>query len=216
LRKNLAYALALLSILLVLTASARSVAAADYTKVGVKVGDTATYRLSETSGTENKSTILVWGMIGSVVALNETDYTPAGAVNYKVTYYIDIYAGSLSLYWYLIASNLAKGDEVYHGSTGLYINDTTWMIVAGVNRTVNYISLMSGLWESWLDKGTGLMVKFNFWFLGWKNYTMISTTAFAPASPPSLFSNGWALIAIGEGVLILILIVLLALRGRKR
>jgi hypothetical protein len=43
-RRSLVYSLAALTILMVLVASTTPAVAADYTKVGVKVGDTATYR----------------------------------------------------------------------------------------------------------------------------------------------------------------------------
>jgi hypothetical protein len=160
---------------------------------------------------------LVWGIVGSQVYLNYTNYAPGGSVHTKGQIIVDVYAGSLLTSMYLIAGNLTKNDGLYHGSTGLWINDTTSMIIAGVNRTVNHFRIPNGAEEAWWDKETGLMVKANIWFFVWANYTMISTTAWsAPAQPPSLFSNPMTLVAIGEGVLIIVLIALMALRGRGK
>jgi hypothetical protein len=217
LRKTVLYSLAALTIILVLGATISPTMAANYNQVSVKVGDTGTYRVSFTSSTDNKSTVLVWGIVGSLVYLNYTNYAPSGAVHTKGQYIVDVYAGSFLTYLYLTAGNLTKNDGLYHGSTGLWINDTTSMIIAGVNRTVNHFRISNGLQEAWWDKETGLMVKANIWFFGWGNYTMISSTAWsAPAPPPSLFSNPMTLVAIGEGVLIIVLIALMALRGRGK
>jgi hypothetical protein len=225
LRKRVAYPLALLFVLLVLTATTSSAVAADYTKIGVKIGDKATYALSETGSTDNTTTMLVWGILGTQVYLNFTDYTPSGTVDVKYPAIVaDVYAGGGSGsvgYMRLIASNLTANDELYLGSAGYWINDTTSMIISGINRTVNHFKILGGDVEVWWDKATGLMVKLNFWrhITGWYNLTMISTTAWsAPAQPPSLFGNSWVLVAIGEGVLIVALIALVALRrgGKKR
>jgi hypothetical protein len=218
LRKTYLYSLAALSILLVLGATINPTMAADYNKVGVKVGDTATYKYSTTGSTDNKSTIFVWGVVGSLVYLNFTIYTPSGTVDGKVQYLVDVYAGELiPRYLYLIAGNLTKNDALYHGSTGFWINDTTTMIISGVNRTVNHFRLPGGLWESWWDKETGLMVKANILYYVWFNYTMISTTAWsAPAQPPGLFSNPMTLVALGEGLVIVLLLVLVSRRGKRR
>ena len=220
-RKRIAYPLALLSILFVLTATASSAAAADYTKIGVKIGDTATYALSETGSTDNTTTLLVWGILGTQVYLNFTDYTPLGTVDVKRQVIADIYAGSSVGFIDLVAGNLTVNNELYSGSTGYWINDTTSMIISGLNRTVNHFKILGGDVEVWWDKATGLMVKSNFFrhITGWYNLTMISTTAWsAPAQPPSLLSNSWVLVAIGEGVLIVALIAFVALRkgGKKR
>ena len=59
-RKRIAYPLALLSVVLVLSATASSAAAVDYTKIGVKIGNTAIYALSETGSNDNTTTMLVW------------------------------------------------------------------------------------------------------------------------------------------------------------
>ncbi len=219
-RKSLACSLAALSILLVLCATLSPTTAANYNKVSVRVGDTATYKVSLTASTDNKSTTLVWGIVGTLVYLNATYYLPSGAVDSKNQYLVDVYAGSVLLtYMFLIAGTLSKNDPLFHGATGLWINDTTSMVIDGVNRTVNHFRAPGGFEEAWWDKETGLMVKANiFLFFGWLNYTqMLSTNAWsAPAPPPSLLSNPMTLVAIGEGVLIVILALLLLRRGGRR
>jgi hypothetical protein len=215
LKKSLTYSLVALSILLVLSASTNSARAENYNFVGVKLGDTATYRLSQTGTTDNKTTVLVYGIVGSLVYLNFTNYTPSGTVDTKNQILEDVYTGGIFCV-YLIAGNLSKNDGLYHGSTGLWINDTTSMIISGVNRTVNHSRLPSGLEEVWWDKETGLMVKANIWVLVWINYTMVSTTAWS-SSPPSGLSTT-TLLALGEGAIILLLLVYIVVvrRGSRK
>jgi hypothetical protein len=90
------------------------------------------------------------------------------------------------------------------------------MTVAGISRTVNHLRTPDGQFEVWWDKETGLMVKANVFIIFWGNYTMMSTTTFA--APPGLFSNPMTLLALGEGGVILILLVYIAVsrRGGKR
>jgi hypothetical protein len=191
--------------------------AANYNQVSVKLGDTATYKVSVSGSTDNKSTILVWGIVGTVVYVNSTFYLPNGTIDYKSQEIINVYNGGLLTYMYLVAGNLSKNDAPYHGWTGYWINDTTSMIIAGINRTVNHLRTYGGLNEVWWDKDTGLMVKANIWFIDWFNFTMISSTAWsAPQQPASLLSNPMTLVAIGEGILIIVLIALIVLRGRGR
>jgi hypothetical protein len=186
-RKSLVYGLAMISVLLFLTVTYNPVAAADYTKVGVKIGDTATYKTGISLATYNKTTYLIYGIVGSVVTINETDYNPDGSVNGKTQDQVDVYngAGSSLLYtWaYLIASGLQAYDPVYSGAT-YKINDTGYMVVCGANRSVNHMRADGGNTEAWWDRQTGLIVKL-VWstFLGWFNYTMMSTTAWSPTPP---------------------------------
>jgi hypothetical protein len=219
LKKRLLCTLAALSIFMLIVASAGNVAAADYTKVGVKPGDTATYRSSFTTLDDNKTDFLVWGVVGTLVYLNITNYHPNGAVDSRTQFPIDVYIGGLGSV-YLIAGGLSANDEIYHGSrgAGYWINDTSTMAVAGISRTVNHLRTPDGQFEVWWDKETGLMVKANLFNLYWFNYTMMSTTTFA--APPSLFSNPMTLLALGEGGVILILLAYIAVsrrggKGRK-
>jgi hypothetical protein len=219
LRKTLVGALAVLTILLVLSATINTAPAADYTKVGVKLGYTATYKSSFTLSAANKTYFLVWGVVGTLVYLNITTYLPNGTVDTSGQDLIDVYIGGLTS-TYLIAGGLSANDGIYHGSVGggYWINDTSTMAVAGISRAVNHLRTHDGLYEVWWDKETGLMVKCNVWLLGWYNNTMTSTTAFA--APPGLFSNPMTLLALGEGAVILILLVYIVMsrrggKGRK-
>jgi hypothetical protein len=187
-KKSLVYGLAVISVLLLLTVTYNPVAAADYTNVGVKIGDTSTYHFSYDSSTDNKSTLLVWGIIGTYVTLNETHYHPDGSVDFTSQWFPDVYAGSVFDWLFLIASGLQKDDLVYHNAPDYKINDTSHMILGGANRSVNHLRTSDGLIEVWWDRQTGLMTKLNLWlYTAWWNYTLISTTAWSP-TPPVLSS----------------------------
>jgi hypothetical protein len=211
----LAYSFAALSVLLVLSATINSAIAANYNFVGVNLGDTATYKLSETGMTDNKTTVLVYGIVGTLVYLNFTNYTPSGTVDTKNQVLEDVYAGGIFCV-YLIAGNLTKNDELYHGSTGLWINDTTSMVISGVNRTVNHSRLPSGLEEVWWDKDTGLMVKANIWLVVWFNYTMISTTAWSASTQAGVILNLPTLALTGGVGIVALIVGFIAGSHRKR
>lgn len=141
---------------------------------------------------------------------------PTGTVDLKDQIIADVYGGGFLTFMYLIAGNLTKNDGLYHGSTGLWINDTTSMTISGVTRTVNNFRDSGGIEEAWWDKETGLMVKANILaFFVWLNYTMISTTAWS--SPPSGLSTA-TLLAIGEGAIIVLLLVYIVVsrRGKRK
>lgn len=70
------YGLALLSILIILTFTFRPSWAADYSKVGVRVGDTADYdaQIAYKSSDVTRLNVLVYGIVGTMVTLNITYY----------------------------------------------------------------------------------------------------------------------------------------------
>jgi hypothetical protein len=184
----------------------------------VKVSDTATYELSETTGEDNESTMLVWGITGTVVYLNFTYYKPSGAYDGMNNYSIDIYHGSDS-YYFLVAANLTQDNGIYHGSSWMYINDTTWMVIAGINRTVSHFKSQDGTVEAWWDHATGLMVKANVWTMmfKWINFTMISTTAWSTPAPPQSAFNTTTIVAIaGVGALALIVGFMVGKHGKGK
>jgi hypothetical protein len=216
LRKSLGYSLALLSILLVLTATTSSTTATNYTKVGVKIGDTAVYHSSFTGSTINKTVIQVYGIVGTQVYLNFTDYysNSTAAPSYQMI--TDTFAGSFSGWVYLIASNLTANDPIYSGCA-YKINETKTMSIGGGTRTVNHLNatgwgfIINGYW----DKTLGIMVKLDlFLWIGWRNYTMISFTS--PGTPPGGLSTT-TIVALAEGAVIIILLVYIVMsrRGHK-
>ena len=178
----------IVAVLLVLLAwsanCTRMCMAADYTKVGVKVGDTADYETSVSYVDYNRTHMLVYGIIGTVITANFTDYNRDGTVNKTWQIAGDISIGAYPMFLYFTAANLTAGDPSYAGSTWT-INETITMTVAGIPRTVNHIRLPDGSFEAYWDKATGLMTKLNaFVIIYWYNYTMISTDAWSIVTPP--------------------------------
>lgn len=185
-RKSVVYSLALMSVLLVLTTPVSFASAADYTKVGVKANDMVVYKLSISAKTENKSIMLVSGINGTEVYLSYTNFFPNGTISSQSQQSTNVTTGSTLGWLSLIAANLTAGDPVYSGATTT-INETVTMTTAGANRVVNHLYLSSGMLDIYWDKITGLMVKINFLFFGWLNYTMLYTTAWPPgAQPPTI------------------------------
>lgn len=181
--------LAVLLALLTMLANCTSASAADYTKVGVKVGDIADYKTSTDWGTYNRTHLLVYGVVGTVVYLNFTDYNTDGTVNNTRQIMGDILIGTWPIYLYLTAANLTAGDPIWSGSWAK-INETITMTVAGASRTVNHLrtrassQMPDGTFEVYWDKETGLMTKLNVWYFGWINMTIISTDAWSIVTPP--------------------------------
>jgi hypothetical protein len=176
--------LAVLLVLLAWSANCTSALAADYEKVGVKVGNTADYETSLTNSDYNRTHILVYGIVGTTIYLNLTYYHPNGAVGLESQLLGDVFVGGGYLFAYLLAANLTAGDPVYSGQTSLKVNETTTMTVAGTSRTVNHLRTADGLFEAYWDKATGLMTKLNFALIGWINMTIISTDAWSVITPP--------------------------------
>jgi len=212
---NKAYvsALAVFSLLLVLSAASATPLAPDYTKVGVRVGDVAIYRGSFSAQPWNKTKILVYGIVGTVVTLNYTNYFPNGSIATEGQIVADINAGSTLSAAYLTASNLTTGDPIYAGATET-INQTTQMTVAGALRTINHASYYGGMFNAYWDQATGLMTELHLWFFVWGNYTLLSTTAWAPDTVPSLLNM--TTIALIEGIVIIALVIAIIYVASRR
>jgi hypothetical protein len=209
-RKTFASTLAVFSLLLVVSAASATPLTVDYTKVGVKVGDVAIYRSSFTAGPWNKTEILVYGIVGTVVTLNYTDYNPDGSIGNQGQVVFDIYAGSFLLYRYLIAGNLTTGDPLYSGAP-ITINETSQMVVAGALRTINHANYNGGMFNAYWDQATGLMTEAQVWFFAWENYSLLSTTAWAPDTLLNMTT-----IALIEGIVIIILVIALVIVASRR
>jgi len=205
-------ALAVLGILLILSVASATPQAPDY-KVGVKVGDIAIYRLSHELAPWNKSRTLVHGILGPVVTFNLTVYNPDGSVASHTQYTINVATG-IGTGFFLIAGNLTTGDLIYPIGT-MVINETIQMMVAGALRTVNHANYYGGLLNAYWDQVTGLMTEFRYHPGYWQNYTLLSTTAWAPDTVPSLLNM--TTIALIEGVVIIMLVIaLIVLASRRR
>jgi hypothetical protein len=158
--------------------------AADYTKVGVKLGNVADYETGVSYAAYNRTQMLVYGIVGAVITLNFTVYNRDGTINQTFQIVGDPSIGGYPIFLYLIAANLTAGDPIYPWAAWT-INETVTMTVAGTSRTVNHLYLPDGSFEAYWDKETGLMTKLNaFLYVAWYNYTMISTDAWSIVTPP--------------------------------
>lgn len=159
--------------------------------------------------------MLVYGIVGTQVYLNVTDYFKNNTVANKYQMITDTQAGSFLGWLYLTASNLTTNDPVYSGS--IYkINGTKSVNIAGT-RTVTVLNVTGIALLAYWDKTIGIMVKLSFWFFYWSNYTMISfTSPGGPSAAPAGLSLS-TLAALGEGVVIVLLLVYIVMsrRGHK-
>ena len=210
----MASTLAALTILFVLSATINTAPAVNYTKIGVQVGDTAVYHASFTGSNANKTVMLVYGIVGTQVYLNLTNYFPNGTVAYKTQIITDTQAGSFLGWLYLIAANLTTNDPVYSGSTYM-INGTKSVNIVGT-RTVDVLNITGGYLFAYWDKTLGIMVKLNFWFFGWSNYTLVSfTSPGAPAAPSGISLTTIAVIGEGAVIILLLVYIVISRRGGK-
>jgi hypothetical protein len=212
-RRSLVYSFVALSILLFLVASTAPAAAADYTKVGVKVGDTATYWTAMSGSTINKTVFLVYGIVGTAFYINYTYFLPNGAVSSQGQLVGDTVTGGMMCA--LVAKNLTTNDRIYSGSP-IKINDSSVSTFGGVSRIINHARISGGSYEYWWDKDTGLIVKVNLYVVGWLNMTMISTTAWFPAPSPVPVDNPLMLPLLVMGALVAVLLVAIVLVARRK
>lgn len=204
-RKSVAFGLLLMMACLVsLTASFAP--AADYTKVGVRVGDTADYNAGIGSTTA-KTRMHVAQIVGTNVTLTFNTLNPDGSETVGYNIAGDIAAGSSGIYVFLIVPNLNQGDPIFSGAPeGFAIDHQTTMAVAGANRVVNHYGYSLGTSLSidvYWDKATGLAVKIDETFSGnHLTFQMISTTAFAGISVDPV-----TLVIVGVGVVAVVVVI---------
>jgi hypothetical protein len=207
-------ALAALCVLLVVSRASAAPLAPDYTQVGVKVGDTTIYRVSNEVEPANKSRIVVHEIVGPVVTLNFTLYLPDGSVIMHEQQPTDLRTGS-GITYFLLAANLAAGDPMYSTPHSMTINDTVLMLVGGALRAVNHARYPAAGLEGYWDRLTGVCTQLHRSGAWWVNYTLLSTTAWAPDAVPSLLTT--TVIALIAGIVIIVpVIALMVLRTRPR
>jgi hypothetical protein len=239
LRMRVASTLAALSLLLIFSATFTSSPAADYTKVGVKQGDLATYSIAMSSGTREKSetwpvttlTVHVENLTAPLVTVNMTLYYSNGSVYLTRVMTEDIAQGWFGPFvWWtpiIVAANLLAGDKPDLSGRGRAISETTQMMVAGYNRTVNFANAAEyseDTYSCWWDKATGLLVKFmlhmeegtggnpggyNPVFVWSYNWTLVSTTAFRGSTDSVLY------VGVGLGAAIAIIAGVAVVSRRK-
>lgn len=222
-KKNIIFSLLLLS-LIMLSITTLPTSATDYTKVGVKVGDTADYSYS-TPTEAGRLRIHIQKIAGTTVTVGFSTLNPDGSEKPLGNVTGDLSGTFNPLFGSLIASDLSQNDSIFPGS--IYtIDKTTTMIVTGVNRTVNHVSYSqtsgpSGnhqYLDAYWDKATGLSVKLNSTITGeFANASLISnltsTTAFGNNIDPT------TLLVIAGGVTAILAataIAVLALEKKKK
>lgn len=226
-RKIMAIAFAALAMLSVLGATTNSASAAFAALPGVKAGDTAAYKVvGDAYFPYNRTDITVWGTKGSYVVLTARNYLPNGTL-YSVdnhNWTIESYgSGSWpeGVFYWVVSKNLTVGpDEILSAYPGVYVVNNLTMTAAGVSRFVlhaNGSSVVTGFYfDMYFDRATGLVVQGNYGTpAGWLNVTLISTNVWS--APVAGGLSTMTLAAIGEGVVILVLIAFIALkmRGKK-
>ncbi|WXG47020.1 MAG: hypothetical protein WED05_10235 [Candidatus Atabeyarchaeum deiterrae] len=195
-RKTLVYSLAAISLLLIAMIAVVPSSAADYTKVGVKAGDTAHYTLEVTNFTAGMTmSVYVKNVTGVMVGVNLTILNPDSSLNDTEMMLGNITDGSgfLFPFYPLVASNLKQGDLIYDHPGNPAINETIPVNIAGYSRTVNFVNLTSdpaNYMRIWWDQPTGLVVQIRMLLsdmgMGSINATLTSTTAFTTSggAPP--------------------------------
>jgi hypothetical protein len=192
-RKSLTCAIALLSVLVLLSTSLTSSIAAIYTKIGVKAGDKADYSFTSKDPRIDGSVahVSIQKVEGTVVTINGTIRYPNGTIQVEFING-DVSSGEDSVYYFLICANLTGGDPIYSGSR-MKVTETISMNIVGASRDVNHMNsgnlLMS--FDVYWDKLSGLMVKLDASGFGfWITVTLTNTTAWSRSvQPPAGINN---------------------------
>jgi hypothetical protein len=212
-------ALALLSVLLVYCSVLAPSIAADYTKVGVKQGDTASYVVERTDfPSDLTGTAYVINVTGALVGLNLTFYNPGGSINSTLETVGNVTSGDgfpLPI-WFLVAPNLAEGDKIYDIDHAPTFNDTVSMNIAGYSRTANLLNLTddpSNYLRTWLDQATGLFLQL-MWHTTTVSYniTLTATSVFGGGISPTTL----LLIVGAAAAVIVVAVATLMLRRRRK
>jgi hypothetical protein len=221
--KKLAYSLTLLTILLISSVVLAPASAADYNKVGVKIGDTATYNILIPGQTYNTLKVSVENVVGTLVNLNLSYYNPNGALDHSVlTGLSNVSSGQNGISLFLICANLSAHEPFVNGTGWPTINETISMTKAGATRTVNHLDYnvtLNHRFEAWWDTLTGLMVEAAVGgpYTPYQNYFLTSTSLWSPSSSASPLNTTTLLLIVGTCAIVVVLIVgFVAYRHRKR
>jgi hypothetical protein len=185
--------------------------------IGVQKGDWIEYKVT-TTGNPEEGHDVTWARLeilnrkGTEVRVNITTKARNGTYWNEVEVF-DPAIGNVGI-WFLIPANLNPGDQFFDASLGrnVTIEGSEERIIAGATRTVTFSSTTSR-YKSW-DKVTGVFVE--------TVDALENTTLYAIADKTNLWSgetvsvgtltfyNGVFGIAIGEAVIILALLFVLA------
>lgn len=228
-RKKLAYGLAVLSILLVVSATCNPAAAATYT-VGVSTGTKADYSYSQTNVTPNRVNIDVTSVTTTVVTYTRTTYNPDNSVNNThagLTYDVTDLSTYSAFLWF-IGANLTATTPVYPGALYIVNQTISSYSIAGATRTVNHsnqtfsaLNIPYLYFNGWWDKPTGLLVKLSYHWVGpgpayWVNLTLTGTSLWTPGygTGGGLQLSTTTLLLIGVGAVVIIAIIVVLVRRK--
>ena len=184
--------------------------------IGVQKGDWIEYKVT-TTGNPEEGHDVTWARLeildrkGTEVSVNITTKARNGTYWSEVEVF-DPAIGNVGI-WFLIPANLTPGDQFFDASIGhnVTIEGSEERIIAGEVRTVTFSSTISR-YKSW-DKVTGVFVE--------TVDALENTTLYAIADKTNLWSgetigagalafyNGVMGIAIGEAIVIIVLMFVL-------
>ena len=173
-KKESALSLLLLTLIMLSTMTLQ-VSATDYTKAGVKVGDTADYTYSNSFSTPTATGrfhIQILEIAGFYVRLNSRELYLNNSEGPALLLAGNVSADDSETFPYLVVANLSQGDNLVREDDARFqwwpIDNTTIMIAAGQNRTVNHTKFTGQEHlptnviyysnEAYYDKITGLLI----------------------------------------------------------
>jgi uncharacterized membrane protein YiaA len=216
LRKIVLCSLAALTIILVVGATINPTMAANYNQVGVKVGDTADYKIDMTTITDNKTRLYFTYISKTIVSFDDLSFWPNGTLHSSTSWTGNVSTYEFPIYFCLLAAGLKVGDHIGTNPVSPTIDVNTTLTAAGASRLANHAHLEGFLFylDGYWDKETGLLVKgsfFSLFYLGWFNATLISTTVWSPSGALSMTT-----IALIEGAVIVMLLIAMVFMARRR
>jgi len=204
-RKALGCAVALASIFLLVAVTCAPARAVDY-KMGLSVGNTATYSVDTTNNTVTSQVIeVVWTNTTALRLVTTTHYTN-GTVDARTNTWDVRYGpeGNLTLaftfeWLKVVATNLTVGDNLWMAGDAAPVNSSATLFAAGALRTVNVWNRADDVFAYW-DRSTGLVINLFLDFgslFGWVNLSLSSTNIWGGLAIP-----GYPFEAIGIAVAI--------------
>jgi hypothetical protein len=118
----------------------------------------------------------------------------------------------------VVGGNFSNGAEILSAAPGVYVTSNLTMTVAGVSRFLLHAtgsSIVVSYFDMYFDRQTGLVTQGNYNTPGgWINVTLVSTNVWsAPPAPEGLSAS--TLLVIGEGAIIVVLLVAMVFIARR-
>jgi hypothetical protein len=225
-KRKLVWTMMLLTLVLSAGIVVSPIAAANYSKIGVRTGDYAVYSTRYTLSTANRTYVFVSNAVDTFSNLTITDYFADGSLQQSYAVFGNVSKGEALVWYWLVPANLSAGDLIYDGASRK-VNETITMMVAGASRSVNYVGYNIGtiVFDIYYDRATGIMVRENIKTgYSWGNRTMISTNLWQPDGPIppippvppiqifNIFSLAWLICGLVVGFVAAALIM----RGKRK